>query len=325
MRAIYTTTYGPPDQVLSLQNVEKPTPASNEVLIRVVSASCHAGDWHLIRGTPCFIRLMFGGINKPTINIPGCDLAGVIEAVGIDATEFKVGDEVFGDLSESHFGAFAEYVTASVDSIVKKPDNVSFQQAAACGTSCQAALQALRDLGELKPGEKVLVNGATGGVGSFAVQIAKSFGAEVTAVGHKDKLDMLRDIGADHVVDYTTTDITTQADRKYDVVLDAAAFKSPTEYLSIMNPKGRYVMAGGSTSNFLRMIYLAPWICATRSQKAMPLAMKVEKKDLLVIQEMLASGTLKPYIDRTYGLADVPQAITHIEQRKVRGKVVINI
>lgn len=325
MKAMYTTVYGAPAEVLSFQDVDKPLPAANEVLIRVVSASTHAGDWHLIRGTPFFIRLLFGRPTKPTIHIPGSDMSGVVEAVGTDVTEFKVDDEVFGDLSESGFGAFAEYVCAPSSALVKKPPNVSFQQAAASPASCFAALQALKDVADVKEGQKVLVNGATGGVGSFSVQIAKAFGAEVTAVGHTDKLDMLREIGADHVIDYTEVDVTTQTGEKYDVVVDAAAYRSPTVFLPIMNPNATYVMIGGSTARFMQMMFLGAWISATRSQKATFLESKPKKKDLLVIQEMLANGKIKPFIDRTYNLTEVPEAIGCLENRQVKGKVVINM
>lgn len=326
MKAMHTTVYGAPEDVLSFQDVDKPVPAADEVLIRIVSASTHAGDWHLIRGTPFFIRLLFGHATKPKVHIPGSDISGVVEAVGTDVTELKVDDEVFGDLSESGFGAFAEYVCAPVSALVKKPPNVSFQQAAASPTSCMAALQALRDTADVKEGQKVLVNGATGGVGSFAVQIAKAFGAEVTAIGHTDKLDMLREVGADHVLDYTEVDVTTQTDsEKYDVIIDAAAYRSPMVFLPIMNPKATYVMIGGSTSRFLQMMFLGAWISVTRSQKATFLESKPKKEDLLVIQEMLANGKIKPFLDRTYSLVEVPEAISRLENRQVKGKVVINM
>lgn len=324
MKAIIRHEYGSAD-VLTLAEVEKPIVQDNDVLVRVYAASVHAGDWHLMRGTPFFIRLIFGGLLKPKIKILGCDAAGRVEAVGKNVVQFQVGDEVFGDLSEYGFGTFAEYVCAPEAAWVIKPAATSFEKAATIPVSALAALQGLRDAGQIQPGQKVLINGASGGVGSFAVQIAKSYGAEVTGVSRTNKVEMVRSLGADHVIDYTQEDFTRNGQR-YDLIFDAAAYRSVFDYQQALTPKGTYVLIGGSiTRIFQAMLFTGPWISMTSSRKIRVLTSKPNQKDLLVLRDLLKAGKLAPFIDRYYSLSKVPNAIRHLEQRQVQGKVAIRI
>ncbi|WP_299488312.1 NAD(P)-dependent alcohol dehydrogenase [Acaryochloris sp. IP29b_bin.137] len=323
MKAIWQTQYGSPD-ILQLVDVPKPTPHDGEVLVKVQAASVHAGDWHLMRGTPFLIRLMFGGIFKPAINILGSDLAGQVEAVGKEVTQFQPGDEVFGDLSEFGWGAFAQYVCAPVDALQPKPANLTFEEAAAVPTSAMAALQALRDFGQIQSGQKVLINGASGGVGSFAVQIAKTYGAEVTAVCRTEKMEMVRSLNPDHIIDYTQPTIT-QTEQQYDLILDTAAYRSVLDYQPILSPGGTYVLVGGSTARFFQVMLLGSLLGKIMRQRVTALAMKVNSDDLSIVKEWLESGEIAPCIDRSYPLSEVPEAVRYLEQRQVRGKVVIRI
>jgi NADPH:quinone reductase-like Zn-dependent oxidoreductase len=315
MRAIIQVEYGSAD-VLSLEEVDKPVVPNNGVLVRVHAASVNAADWHLIRGTPLFIRLMFGGLLKPKIKILGCDLAGRVEAIGKD--------EVFGDLSECGFGAFAEYVCVTEAALALKPVNASFEEAATVPGAGLAALQGLRDVGQIQSGQKVLINGASGGVGSFAVQIAKAFGAEVTAVCSTKKMDMVRAIGPDHVIDYTQVDVTKNG-QHYDLILDAAAYRSVFDYLPALTPEGTYVLVGGSTAQFFQVMFVGPWISRTSRQKVKSLASKPNQADLIILKDLMVAGKIVPWIDRCYNLSEVPAAIRHLEQRQVLGKVAISI
>jgi 2-desacetyl-2-hydroxyethyl bacteriochlorophyllide A dehydrogenase len=323
MRAIVQVEYGSAD-VLSLEEVDKPVVPDNGVLVRVYAASINAGDWHLMRGTPFPIRLMFGGLLKPKIKILGFDMAGRVEAIGKDVTQFQPGDEVFGDLSECGFGAFAEYVCATEAALVMKPVNATFEEAATVPGAALAALQSLRDVGQIQPGQKVLINGASGGVGSFAVQIAKAFGAEVTAVCSTKKMDMVRSIGADHVIDYTQVDVTKNG-QNYDLILDAAAYRSVFDYLPALTPEGTYVLIGGSTARFFQVMFLGPWISRISRQKVKSLASKPNQADLVTLRDLMVAGKIVPWIDRRYNLSEVPAAIRHLEQRQVLGKVAISV
>jgi NADPH:quinone reductase-like Zn-dependent oxidoreductase len=323
MRAIVQTEYGSTD-VLSLKEVDKPVVLDNGVLVRVHAASVNAGDWHLMRGTPFLIRFMFGGLLKPKIKILGMDVSGRVEAIGKDVTQFQPGDEVFGDLSECGFGAFAEYVCATEAVLTLKPANTSFEEAAIVPVAALAALQGLRDCGQIQSGQKVSIVGASGGVGSFAVQIAKAFGAEVTAVCSTKKLDMVRSIGADHVIDYTQTDVT-QNGQQYDLILDAAAYRSVFDYLPILNPAGTYVLVGGSTARFFQVMLFGAGISRIGRRKVQCLASKPNQADLVILRDLLEAGKIVPVIDRRYSLSEVPTAIRHLEQRQVRGKVAISV
>jgi len=322
MKAIVQTEYGS-TQMLSLQEVDKPVVPDNGVLVRVHAASVNAGDWHLMRGTPFLIRLIFGGLLKPKIKILGTDVAGRVEAVGKDVTQFQPGDEVFGSLSECGFGAFAEYVCATEAALVLKPANTSFEEAATVPGAALAALQGLRDFG-LVAGQKVLIVGASGGVGSFAVQIAKAFGAEVTALCSTKKIDMVRSLGADCVIDYTQADVTRQG-QHYDMIFDAAAYRSVFDYLPALTPEGTYVLVGGSTARFFQAMFLGPWISRLGRRKVKCLALKPDRADLIVLRDLIEAGKISPFIDRRYNLSEVPAAIRYLEQRQVRGKLAISV
>ncbi|NEO83889.1 MAG: NAD(P)-dependent alcohol dehydrogenase [Spirulina sp. SIO3F2] len=323
MKAIVQYQYGSPE-VLHLEQVTKPLPQANEVLVRVQAAAVNAGDWHLIRGTPFFIRLMFGGLFKPTIAIPGMDMAGQVEAVGENVTQFKPGDGVFGELSEWGFGAFAEYVCVPEAALAPQPTNLTFEQAAAVPGAALAALQALRDCGQLQAGQRVLVKGASGGVGSFAVQIAKAWDAEVTGVCSTAKVAMVRELGADHIIDYCQMELTQQREQ-YELMIDAAAYWSVSDYLPLLKPEGTYVMVGGSTTQFFQALLFGSWLSKRSGRNVECLTTKPNSADLDLIRELLEAGKIKPYIDRTYPLNEVPAAIRRLEERQVQGKVVIRV
>lgn len=323
MKAIVQTEYGSPD-VLSLVEVDRPTVKDNGVLVRVHGSSVNAGDWHLMRGTPFIARLAFG-LRKPKLKTLGMDVAGRVEAVGQNVTQFRPGDEVFGDISGCGFGAFAEYVCVPQDALVIKPENISFEQAAAVPGAALTALHALCKSGQIQAGQRVLINGASGGVGSFAVQIAKAFGAEVTAVCSTKKMDMVSAIGADHVIDYTQTDVT-KIGQPYDLILDAAAYRSVFDYLPILTRTGTYVLIGGSTTRLFQvMLFLGPLISLMSRRKVKCLILTHNQADLVILRDLLEAGKIVPWIDRRYNLSEVPAAIRHLEQRQVVGKVAISI
>jgi NADPH:quinone reductase-like Zn-dependent oxidoreductase len=323
MKAIVQTVYGSPD-VLQLAEVNLPIVPDNGVLVRVKACAVNAGDWHLMRGDPFLVRLMFGGLRQPKIKTLGMDVAGIVEAVGRSVTQFQPGDAVFGDTSEAGFGGFAEYVCAPESTFVHKPDHVSFAAAASVPVAALTALQGLRDCGHLQPGQKVLINGASGGVGSFAVQIAKALGAEVHAVCSTAKSAMVITLGADQVIDYNQTDIT-KTSTQYDLIFDAAAYRSVYDYLPILQPQGTYVLAGGATVKFFQVMLLGPWISRMRPQTIKAVAAKPNQADLVILRDFLAAGKIKPMIDRTYPLSEVPIAIHQLEQRQVTGKIAIVI
>jgi NADPH:quinone reductase-like Zn-dependent oxidoreductase len=263
MKAIVYHTYGSPD-VLNLEEVQKPAPQDDEVLVKVVAASAAAGEWHLLRADPFLIRFM-SGLLTPKHKILGAAVAGRVEAMGRNVKQFQPGDEVFGDLSESGFGAFAEYVAAPEKAFALKPTNLTFEQAATVPVSAVTALQGLRE-GHIQPGQKVLINGASGGVGTFAVQIAKAFGAEVTAVCSAGKMELVRSLGADHVIDYTKEDFT-QNGQRYDLILAANGYHPLSAYQRVLRPQGKYVMSGGSTAQMFQAMLLGPWRSRNGGQK----------------------------------------------------------
>ena len=321
MKAIVYCDYGSPD-VLKLEDVEKPTPGDDQVLIKVRAASVNPYDWHLMRGMPYIVRLQ-AGLRKPKVIRLGVDFAGKVEAVGRNVTRFKPGDEVFGGST----GAFAEYVAVREDraAVVPKPPNLSFEQAASVPIAAITALQALRNRGKVQPAQKVLINGASGGVGTFAVQIAKSFGAEVTGVCSTRNVEMVRSIGADHVIDYTKEDFT-KGGQRYDVLLDNVGNRSLSECRSVLNPQGKYIMIGGESGRWLdplpRMIAARVMARFVRQEMGMMLA-HVTKEDLTTLGDLLQSGKVTPVIDRRYKFSEVPAAIRYLEQGHARGKVVI--
>ena len=322
MKAIVYQNYGPPD-VLQIEEMEKPTAGDNEVLIKVHAASVNPLDWHFMRGTPYIVRIVMTGLSKPKNPRLGVDVAGHVEAVGSKVTQFKAGDEVFGTCR----GAFAEYVCTSESNLVIKPNNVTFEQAAAVPIAAFTALQGLRDKGKIQPGQKVLVNGASGGIGTFAVQIAKSYGAEVTAVCSTRNIEMVRSIGADRVIDYTREDFT-KSEQQYDLIFDAIGNHSLSARRRLLSPKGICVMAGGPSGRW--KMGLASGIKALiwsqfSSRKLTGLLAKASKEDLTILQNLMETGKIKPVIDRRYKLSELPEAIRYLEEGHARGKVVITV
>lgn len=322
MKAIVQTEYGSPD-VLSLREVDRPVVSDSNVLVRIHASSVHAGDRHLMRGTPWLVRLMFG-MFKPKIQILGTDMAGMVEAIGSEVTQFKIGDQVFGDLSGCGFGAFAEYVSVPESALVLKPENLTFEKAAIVPVSALAALKGLRDVGKIRSGQHVLINGAAGGVGSFAVQIAKSYGAIVTAVCSSHNTEKMRSIGADYILDYTQKDIT-QTSKQYDLILDIAAYRSPFDYLPILKPKGTYVLVGGSINRILQVMIFGSLISKLTGRNILPLVSAPNQVDLGTLKSMIESKAIVPIIDRTYKLSEIPIAIRRLENRQVCGKIAINL
>jgi NADPH:quinone reductase-like Zn-dependent oxidoreductase len=319
MKAIVYERYGPPD-VLQLKEIEKPAPKDDEVLVKVHAASVNAADWHLLRGKPFLMRLMGFGLLKPKNKILGSDIAGRVEAVGRNVKQFHPDDEVFGKI----LGGFAEYACAHENELVLKPANTSFEEAAAVPLASITALQGLRDKGKIQPRQKVLINGASGGVGTFAVQIAKSFGAEVTAVCSTKNSDMARSIGANHVIDYTKEDFTKNG-QGYDLILAANGYHSILDYKRALAPTGTYVMTGGSMAQLYQAMLLGPWISMTGSKKMGNLMAKFNQKDLVFMKELLEAGKVKPIIDRRYPLSEVADALRYLEEGHARGKIVITV
>ncbi len=322
MKAIVYSNYGSPD-VLKCEEIEKPTAGDNEVLIKVRAASVNPLDYHLLRHR--FIRRILSALSKLKINRPGRDVAGQVEAVGRNVTQFKPGDAVFGLCG----GAFAEYACTSESALVVKADNVTFEQAASVPLAALTALQGLRDKGKIQPGQKVLINGAAGGVGTFAVQIAKSFGADVTAVCSTRNVDMVRSIGADHVIDYTREDFT-KSEQHYDLIFDLVANHSFSARRRVLSPKGIYIGAGivglggsmiGLLTRWIAEVVLSRFV----SQKFVTLMAKLSKEDLTIMHELMKTGKVTPVIDKRYRLSEVPEAIRYLEEGHARGKVVITL
>jgi NADPH:quinone reductase-like Zn-dependent oxidoreductase len=325
MKAIVYCDYGLAN--LKLADIAKPTPTDDQVLVKVQAASVNPLDWHFIEGTPMIMRAMGVGLRKPKDTRLGVDFAGIVEAVGKNVTQFKRGDEVFGGRD----GAFAEYVCPRADrAVALKPANITFEQAASVNIAGLTALQAVRDKGKVQPGQKVLINGASGGVGTFAVQIAKSFGAEVTGVCSTRNLEMVRSLGADHVIDYTKEDFT-KSGQHYDAILDNVPNHSLSECRRVLTPEGKYVMIGGGGPNdnrwigpfgrLIQTLVMAPFV----SQKMGMMMAQLTKSDLTVLGDMMQSGRVKPVIDRTYKLSELPAAIAYLEEGHARGKVVITV
>jgi NADPH:quinone reductase-like Zn-dependent oxidoreductase len=311
------TEYGPPD-VLQLQEVEKPAPTDDRVLVQVHAASVVWADLAFVRGEP-FVSRLSSGLLKPKYTIPGMDIAGRVEAVGRNAKQFQPGDEVFGDVSRCGFGAFAEYVAVPESELALKPANLTFEEAATIPQAALVALQGLRDKGGIQPGQKVLINGASGGNGTFAVQIAKSFGAEVTGVCSTRNLGLVRSIGADHVIDYTREDFASG--QQYDLIFDIAGNRSVSETLHALRPKGTYVACAISPVALL----LGPLISMLGSKKVVQLSHSPDVKDLIFVKELLEAGKVVPVIDRRYPLSEVAEALRNYEDGHSQGKVVITV
>lgn len=324
MKAIVQDEYGSPDDVLELKDIDKPVVKDDEVLVRVHAASIHVGDWVSVRGVPYIMRPVTG-LLRPKNSVPGDDIAGKVEAVGKNVKQLQPGDEVFGWCK----GAFAEYACAGEDNFVPKPANLTFEQAAAVGVSAFTALQALRDQGKVQPGQKVLINGASGGVGTFAVQIAKAFGADVTGVCSTRNVDMVRSIGADQVIDYTQEDFT-QSGQRYDFILDNVANHSLSDFRRALTPKGTLQPnAGGHSSgrwigplgSVIKPLVLSLFV----RQQGRPFLSLPNKEDLATLKELIESGKVTPVIDRTYPLSETPEAIGYLGEGHARGKVVITV
>jgi NADPH:quinone reductase and related Zn-dependent oxidoreductases len=316
MKAIVYTRYGSPSN-FHLAEVEKPVPGDNQILIKVKAASVNSYDWRHLRANPFFIRIMVGGLFKPKHRILGADIAGTIEAVGSNVTQFKPGNDVFG---EGSYGGFAEYVCADENKFILKPDNLTFDEAAAVPMAALTALQGLRDKGKIQAKQKVLINGASGGVGTFAVQIARSFGAEVTAVCSTSKMDLVRSLGADNVIDYTKDDVTKNS-QKYDLILDTAAHRSVSGYKKILNPDGVYVLVGGSMSRIIQVMFKSK----SGVKNIGTMVASINQKDLLFLAELLKSGKIKSIIDKRFPLADTAEAFRYYEAGHTRGKIVITV
>lgn len=320
MKAIIYRNYGSPD-VLRCEEVEKPVPGDDEVLIGVRAASVNPADWHFMRGEPYLVRAM-AGLRKPKDTRFGADLAGEVKETGRHVTRLRAGDAVFG----SSRGAFAEYVCANENRLALKPANATFEQAAAVPIAGVTALQGLRDKGRIERGQAVLINGASGGVGTFAVQIAKSFGANVTGVCSARNAALVRSIGADEVIDYTTEDFT-QSTRRYDLILDCVGNHTLSEYRRVMSPQGTYVGVGGPGGRWLKPMALPlKSVVLTRlvSQKLLSHLARVNRDDLIVLKEMIEAGKVVPVIDKRFTLFAVPTAIRYLETGRARGKIVIN-
>ena len=322
MKAIVIEKYGSPD-VLQFKEVERPTPNDNQVLVRVQAASANPLDWHLMRGEPFIARLMGTGLLKPKSSRVGADVAGRVEAVGKDVTQFKPGDEVFGTCN----GSFAEYACAREDRLALKPANVSFEEAAAIPVAATTALQGLRNKGQIQPGQKVLVNGASGGVGTFAVQIAKSYGTEVTGVCSTRNLDLVRKIGADHVVDYTQEDFTKNEQQRYDLIFDAVGNRSVSDYKRALKPGGTCAVAGfSSMSRMFEHSALGPLRSKTGNKKVGGMGMaKINQNDLVFLKQLVETQKVRPVIDRHYRLSETADAIRYLEAGHAQGKVVISV
>jgi NADPH:quinone reductase-like Zn-dependent oxidoreductase len=321
MKAIVQYRYGSPD-VLELKEVNKPVVQDNDVLVRVHAAAVNPLDWHDMRGLPYFLR-MGTGLLKPKNGVRGVDVAGHVEAVGKNVTQFQPDDEVFG-MSK---GAFAEYVCGGEDRLLPKPPRLTYEQAAAVPVAGLTALQALRDRGRMQPGQKVLIVGASGGVGTFAVQIAESFGADVTGVCSTRNVDMVRSIGADHVIDYIREDFTRTGQR-YDLILDMAGTHSLSDCRRALTPRGTYVVVGGPSGRwlsgldrFIKALVLSVFV----SQRMVPFITTANKKDLVVLKDLIEAGKVTPVIDRRYSLTETPEAIRYLEKGHARGKVVITV
>ncbi len=326
MKAIVYTEYGSPD-VLQVRDVKKPVPTDDQILVKVRAASVNPLDWHFLRGTPYIARIGMMGLRKPKVPRLGVDVAGEVEAVGKNVTQFKPGDEVFGQ----KFGAFAEYVCVRAGrGIALKPANLTFEQAASVPVAAVTAIQGLRDHGKVQPGQKVLINGASGGVGTFAVQIAKMFGADVTGVCSTRNLDLVRSLGADHVIDYTKEDFT-KGDGRYDVILDNVGNQPLSGFRRVLTPNGICVMIGGGGPNDgglfgpmarpIKALVLSPFM----SQKMGMFMADVTKGELTTLSDLIEAGKLTPVIDRTYALSQTADAIRYLEEGHARGKVVITV
>jgi NADPH:quinone reductase-like Zn-dependent oxidoreductase len=318
MKAIVYEKYGSPD-VLHLTEVKKPIPTDDQILIKVHAVSVNGSDWEGLIGKPLHVRA--GGLLKPGKKILGSDIAGQVEFVGKNNTEFQLGDEVFGELPLYH-GGFVEYVCTPGRTMTLKPVSLTFEQAAAIPQAGVIALRGIRENGRVQPGQKVLINGAGGSAGSFAIQLAKLYGAEVTGVDNAGKLDFMRSLGADHVVDYTREDFT-KSGKQYDLILDLIAHRSVFACQRALRPNGTYFLVGGSVSVIFQILLMGPWITKSTTKRISILAVPQNRKDLISIKELCEAGKIVPIIDRRYSLSEVPEALRYVGEGRAKGKVVI--
>ena len=323
MKAIICTKYGPPD-ALQFQEVAKPAPTADEVLVKIHAASLNMFDWHLLTADIPLVRLMGGGLLRPAVTIPGEDIAGRIEAVGSNVKQFRPGDAVFGDLAAYASGGFAEYVAVPEHALALKPATLSFEEAAAVPMAALTALQGLRDHGRIRAGQKVLINGASGGVGTFAVQIAVAFGAEVTAVCSTRNLDLARTLGADRVIDYTQEDFT-RSGQTYDLILAANGYHPLSAYKRALAPQGIYMMAGGKPAQIFQAMLLGALASEKGGKKLGGFTARASQKDLLLLKELVEAGKVAPVIDRRYPLSQTAEALRYLGAGHARGKVVITV
>lgn len=320
MKAIVYHEYGSLD-VLKLEEVQKPTPADNQLLIKVYAVSINRSDWEGLTGKPLYARI--GGLLKPRDKILGSDIAGRVEAVGKDVRQFKPGDEVFG-LMMNYGGGFAEYVCKSEKALALKPAAMTFEEASAIPQAAFIALQGIREKGNVQPGQKVLINGAGGGTGTYAIQLAKLAGAEVTGVDNTEKLDLMKSLGADHVIDYTREDFTKNG-RQYDLILDLIAYRSVFAYQRALKPNGNYFVAGGSVFTMFQILLLGPWIRRTTSKNIRVLMVQTDSKDLVYITELIEARKLVTVIDKRYSFSETPEALRYLGEGHAKGKVVITV
>ena len=320
MKAIVYTEYGPPD-VMQLKEVPKPVPTDDQVLIKIHAVSVNRSDWETLIGKPLYARI--GGLRRPGRQILGSDIAGRVEVAGKHIQHFKPGDEVFGETMRYSDG-FAEYVCAPETALALKPAGLTFEQAAAIPQAGVIALQGIHEKGRLQPGQKVLIKGAGGGAGSFAVQLAKLHGAEVTGVDNAGKLDFLRSLGADHVIDHTREDFTRNG-KQYDVILDLIAHRSAFAYARALQPNGTYFFVGGSVRTLFQLLLLGPWILRRTGKNLRLLAVQPNRKDLIAITELCEAGKVTPHIDRVFQLSEVPEAMRYLGEGRARGKIVITL
>lgn len=320
MKAVTYYEYGSPD-LLKLEEVQKPIPKDNEVLIKVHAASVNRSDWESLIGKPLYARI--GGLFKPGNHIMGSDVAGTVEAIGKDIKQFKPGDEVFG-LMMDYGGGFAEYACKSEQAMMLKPADMTFEEASAIPQAAFIALQGIREKGKVQSGQKVLINGGGGGAGVFAIQLAKMAGAEVTGVDNAEKLDLMRSLGADHVIDYKKEDFTKNG-KQYDLILDLIAQRSVFAYRRALKPNGTYYLAGGFVSTMFQILLLGPWIRKTTGRNIRILAVQTDSKDLVYITELIQSGQVKLIIDKYYTLSETADALRYLGEGHAKGKIVITV
>lgn len=322
MKAVTFKKYGSPEQVLEFREVTKPIPENNEVLIRIEATAVNDYDWALVRGKPYLYRLMFG-LFKPKHQILGMELAGFVEGIGADVRRFKIGDAVFGDISAYGFGTFAEYIAINENAVIKKPDELTFEEAAALPHASLLALQALRDIGKISQGQNILINGGGGGVGTTALQIAKLYGCEVTGVDSAEKCDVMKSIGFDHVVDYKKVNFTKTGEQ-YDLIVDCKTTRSAFSYYRALKPNGKYVTVGGNIINLLNIVFLGKILSLLSSKKLQILSLK-PNEGLEDIIDLCRQNKLESVIDGPYSLQDTPKLVQYFGEGKHKGKIVIKM